>query len=282
MAHYQFRKVKLIDPQDIVYLDFCTECALKKQTLKPKLPPTAINKLSLFFEDLMRDLLTEHFSLSPKRILSFEERCNQFGYIQKYREIDAVSVERSQPDLLFEIKTSSNPNPQTVIRKAKKQLKKSQYIASHLGGNLKLCIIYIDIFPKRMLNPSELSLCDVDFHNTLDSLQENMLEETTSCVIFPGIKVWHLAVERELIDNLSLWTEAQTEIEQNEYKRREREALIAKGIPSEEFPEFLRQANQTQTASKIIQFGEFNGETVLGNAFRNAQRKQKSHCLIAQ
>ena len=229
----------------------------------------------------MRDLLTEHFSLSPKRILSFEERCSQFGYTQKYREIDAVSVKRSQPNILFEIKTSSNPNPNTVISKAKKQLKKSQDIASHLGSNLRLCIIYIDIFPKRVLKASDLSLSDVDFQNTLDSLQKNMLGEKTSCIVFSGVELWQKAVKKGLIDNLSLWTEAQTEIEENIYKRQERGALIAKGVPSEEFPEFLRQANTTQTTPKILQFGEFNGETTLGNAFRNAQRKKKSPCLVA-
>ena len=217
MVNYQFRKVKLIYPQDIVYLDFCAECALKRQSLKPKLPPTAINKLSLIFEDVMRDWLEEPFSLSPERILSFEERCSQFGYIQKYREIDAVGVKRLQPNVLFEIKTSSNPNPNIVINKAKKQLKKSQYIADNRWSNLKLCIIYIDIFPERVLELSDLSSSDVDFHNTLDSLQKNVAKEKTSCLICSGIEVWQMAVERGLIDNLSLWTEAQMEIEQNFY-----------------------------------------------------------------
>jgi predicted nuclease of predicted toxin-antitoxin system len=112
-----------------------------------------------------------------------------------------------------------------VISKAKKQLKKSQHIVSIACSNLKLCIIYIDLFCDRSLELSELSAPDINFYKTIDFLQENM---------------------------------------------------------SEEFPEFLRQGNITQTTPKILQFGEFNGETTLGKAFGNAQPKKKSQCLIAQ
>ena len=281
MANQQFRKVKLIDSKDKVYLDFCTEHALKRQTLKPKLPQTAINKLSLFFEDVMRNLLAEYFTLTGKRILAFEERNNQFGYIQKYREIDAVSVERSQPDLLFEIKTSSNPNPQTIIRKAKKQLEKSQKIISFLKSNLKLCIVYIDISSEQILQSSELSLSDVDFYNTLDYLQTNISEERVSCIIFSGVEIWHQAIKKKLIDRPSLWTEAQQEIEENIDKRQQREALIAEGVSPEDFPEFLKPETAKKTSPTILQFGEFNGATSFQQAFLKAQKKQKSQHLVA-
>ena len=105
MVSQQFRKVKLVNARDTAYLNFCSECALARRTLKDKLPPTAINQLSLLFEDVVRDFISEYFTLTTDRILSFEERANGFNYIQKYREIDAVSVERSQPNWLFEIKT---------------------------------------------------------------------------------------------------------------------------------------------------------------------------------
>ena len=275
MATQQFRKVKLIDTQDSVYLNFCSECALARRTLKDKLPPTAINQLSLLFEDVVRNLLGEYFTLTANRILSFEERCNnQFGYIQKYREIDAVGIERSQPDLLFEIKTSSNPNPQTVIGKAKKQLRKSQKIASLLKSNLKLCIVYIDIFSQQIIQPSKLSSSKIEFCNTLNSLQKNMTEAETSCLVLSGVEVWHQAINQGLIDNSCLWTEAQKEMAENIYKRQQREALIAKGIPPEKFPEHLQPRNTKQTTPKIIQFGEFNRETSFSQAWRNARRKQ--------
>ena len=111
--------------------------------------------------------------------------------------------------------------------------------------------------------------------HTLDSLQTNILEERVSCIIFSGVEVWHQAIRKELIDNSSLWTEAQKEMEENIYKRQQRESLIAKGVSSEEFPEFLKQGNVTQTRPKILRFGEFNGETNFGKALLNAQRKQK-------
>ena len=281
MANQQFRKVKLIDSQDTVYLDFCTECALKRQTLKPKLPPTAINKLSLFFEDVMRNLLAEYFTLTAKRILSFEEQCNQFSYIQKYREIDAVGIERSQPNVLFEIKTSSNPNPQKVIYKARKQLAKSQKVASFLNPDLKLCIIYIDISSEQSVKLSELSLPALDFYSTLDSLQVNMSEERVSRIILSGVEVWQQAIKKGLIDNFSLWTEAQKEIEENSYKRQQRKALIAQGVSSEEFPDFLEPKNITHTPT-MLQFGKFQGGTSFQKAFLKAQRKQKSQHLVAQ
>lgn len=281
MANQQFRKVKLIDSQDAVYLDFCTECALKRQSLKPKLPQTAINKLSLLFEDVMRNLLAEYFTLTGKRILAFEEKNNQFGYIQKYREIDAIGVERSQPSLLFEIKTSSNPKPQTIIRRAKEQLEESKKVSSFLNKNLKLCIVYIDIFSEERLQSYELSLSDVDFYNTIDSLQTNMLEGRVSCIVFSGVEIWHQAIIKGLIDNSSLWTEAQTEIEENIDKRQQREVLIAEGVSPEDFPEFLKPETAKKTSPTILQFGEFNGATSFQQAFLKAQKKQESQHLIA-
>lgn len=281
MANQQFRKVKLIDSQDKVYLDFCTECALKRQTLKPKLPPTAINKLSLVFEDVIRNLLTEYFSLTVKRILSFEERCNQFGYIQKYREIDAVGIERSRPNLLFEIKTSSKPNPEKVIGKARKQLRKSKEIAYLLNSNLKLCVIYIDIYSQKTIIPSALSSFNVSLGKTFNALQADVLEEIP-CIIFSGVEIWHQAIRKRLIDNSSLWTEAQTEIEENIDKRQQREALIAEGVSPEVFPKFLKLETAKKTSPTILQFGEFNGATSFQKAFLKAKKKQKSQHLIAR
>lgn len=281
MANQQFRKVKLIDSQDKVYLNFCSECASARLTFKEKLSPTAINQLSLLFEDVIRSLLSEYFTLTANRILSFEERCNQFGYIQKYREIDAVAVQRSQPDLLFEIKTSSNSNPEKVISKAKKQLKKSQEVASLLNSKLKLCVIYIDIYSQKRITPRSLSSFDASLGNTLNSIQANVLEEIP-CLVLSGAEIWYQAVSRGLIENSCLWTEAQTEIEENIDKKDRRNALIAKGIPAEEFPEHLQLKNTKPTTPKITQFGEFNGETSFQKAFLQAQQKQKYQHLVAQ
>ena len=273
MANQQFRKVKLVDGQDIAYLNFCSECASRRRTLKDKLPPTAINQLSLLFEDVIRNFLKKYFTLTAKRILSFEERCNGLSYIQKYREIDALGLERSQPNLLFEIKTSSNPNPEKIIGKARKQLRKSKKVASLLNSNLKLCVIYIDIYSQKTIIPSALSSFDINLGKSLNSLQENMLEEIP-CIVLSGAKIWHQALSRGLIDNSSLWAEAQAEIKENIYKREHAEALIAKGIPSEK--------SHDKTTTKIIQFGDFNGETSFGKAFLKAQQKQKYQHLVAQ
>lgn len=281
VANQQFRKVKLINTQDTAYLNFCSECALRRQTLKPKLSPTAINKLSLVFEDVMRNLLAKYFILTANRILSFEERRNQSGYIQKYREIDAVGVERSQPNLLFEIKTSSKPNPEKVIGKARKQLRKSKEVASLLNSNLKLCVIYIDIYSQKTITPSALSSFNVSLGKTFNALQADMLEEIP-CIVLSGAEIWYQAVSRGLIENSFLWTEAQTEIEENIYKQDRRNALIAEGITAEEFPDNLQLRSTKQTTPQILQFGEFNEETSFRKAFLKAQQKQKSQHLVAQ
>ena len=103
-----------------------------------------------------------------------------------------------------------------------------------------------------------------------------MLEEKVSCIILSGVEVWHQAIRKKLIDNSSLWTEAQKEIEENIDKRQQRETLITQGITLEEFPEHLQLRNTKQTTPKILQFGEVNGETSFSKAFLKAQDKQKS------
>lgn len=264
MANQQFRKVKSIDTQNSVYLNFCSKRASERRTLKNKLPPTAINQLSLLFEDVTRNLLSEYFTLTDKRILAFEERCNQFGYIQKYREIDVVGVQRSQPYLLFEVKTSSSINQEKVIHKAKKQLRKSQEIASWLNPELKLCIIYIDIYSHKIIRPRSLHSFDTSFSKDLNSIQTNTSEEIP-CIILSGAEIWYQAVSRGWIENSCLWTEAQAEIEENMDKQNRKKASIAEGAPAE-----------------ILQFGEFNGETSFQQAFLKARQKQKRQHLIAR
>ena len=272
MANQQFRKVKLVDSQDKAYLDFCSERALAGRTLRDKLPPTAINQLSLLFEDIMRNLLREHFTLSANIILSFEERCNGFSYIQKYREIDAVGLDRSRPNLLLEIKTSSKPDPEKTIWKARKQLRKSKKVASWLNPDLKLCVIYIDIYSQKTIIPSALSSFDIDLGKSLDILKSDVLEEIP-CIVLSGAEIWHRGLSRGLIENSSLWAEAQAEIEENIYKRELAEASKAKGIPAEKSPK--------KTTAKIFQFGDFNGETSFGQAFLKAQQKQKNQHSFA-
>jgi hypothetical protein len=79
-----------------------------------------------------------------------------------------------------------------------------------------------------------------------------------------------------------LWSEAQKEMEENIYKRQQREALIAQDVSSEKFPEFLKQGNTNKTIPTILQFGEFDGETSFQKALLKAQRQQKSQPLIAR
>ena len=94
--------------------------------------------------------------------------------------------------------------------------------------------------------------------------------------------MWQQAIKKGLIDNFSLWTEAQKEIENNIDKRQQREALIAQGVSSAEFPEFLKQGNITKTTPTILQFGEFQGGTSFQKAFFKAQLQQKSQPLVTR
>jgi hypothetical protein len=273
VVNARIRKVKLVAPESSGYRKFCAEHQLQRQSFRAKLAPTASNQLSLIFEQAVREWLGEQIPLMPERILWFEEQAGQFGYNQKYREIDAISQYRSQPDYLFEIKTSFDPK--NIISKACNQLNQSLYITSHRWSNLKTCIIYINTSPQDALNLSEIKASNVEFFSTLEFLQTGVEDEKIPCLILSGIDVWQIAVQRGLSDKPSLWTEAQAETIQNIHNRKEREALIAKDIPREYWSESLRQQNRSRSTPQIAYFDELASETNLGAAFQNALQKQK-------
>lgn len=273
MVNARIRKVKLVTPDSSGYRKFCAERQLERQSFKPKLAPTASNQLSHIFEQSVREWLGEQIPLLPERILWFEEQTGKFCYNQKYREIDVISEYHSQPDYLFEIKTSFDPK--NAISTACKQLNQSLYIASHRWSSLKRCIIYINTAPQEALNLSESESSKVEFFTTLQFLRTGVEEEKIPCLVLSGIEVWQIAVQRGLSNKPSLWADAQAETIQNIRNRKKREALIAKGIPREDWPESLRHQNRSRPAPEVAYYDELPSETNLGTAFRNALQKQK-------
>ena len=278
MVNARIRQVKLVALDSSSYRQFCAARRLENQSFRPKLSPTASNQLSLIFEQAIREWLGEQIPLIPERILCFEEQGGKFGYKQKYREIDAISERHSQPDYLFEIKTSFDRK--NAMSKASNQLNQSLYIASHRWSNLKPCIIYVNTAPEDVLNLSESNSSNVKFFKTLEFLDTGVYDENIPCLVLSGIDVWHIAVQRGLSNKPSLWAEAQAETIQNIHNRKEREALIAKDIPREDWPESLRQQYRSRSAPQVAYCDELASETNLGAAFRNALQKQKQACDI--
>ncbi|QFZ90995.2 hypothetical protein [Synechococcus elongatus] len=136
-----YRQQSLIDPQDLGYRRFCRDHKLINQKIGT---PATIDPTVVLAEEVelaVRHCLLLHFgSLSPHRILSYEQR-NAWGYQRHYRELDAVVGNRRNPQFFVEIKSVTQRG--RGLKTGQSQLQKSLAIAQERWRSLRGLLIEV-------------------------------------------------------------------------------------------------------------------------------------------
>ena len=179
-------------------------------------------------------------TLSDDRILAYEEAGRGGGYVRRYRELDAVSVDGGVR--AFEIKATRSER--SALRGAR-QLEKTGEIlrTGTLGrseGNL-FVLMWVDTggLPQREMDWSPAA-APSDLRVVLDEMP---VAGRVRLVRLEARHVWRRRGELEIVSDEGLWDEYQGEAEVAGRRR----ALTEAGVNAADWPEELREPERVAT-----------------------------------
>jgi hypothetical protein len=138
MASYS--RPRLVDEADSVYQQFLKQIRLQRDNQRAMRPPRQRDLFGGEAEAALRDWLGGQFSLSPKRILEYQQRKGR-NQITKYRELDALVLTPPKAAQVFEIKATMRANS---LRRATRQLRETQTILSMVYPRVTLTVLLVD------------------------------------------------------------------------------------------------------------------------------------------
>ncbi len=135
----RFSRPRLITFDDPAYRAHVEEMLLQRANQRALQPPSQRDLFGGEAEDVLRAMLEERFTLSPRRILDYHERRGQRQY-RKFRELDAV-VEDERRVHAFEIKASRTAR---ALHRAMAQLRDTSEILEPLFRTVATTLIFVD------------------------------------------------------------------------------------------------------------------------------------------
>ena len=135
----RFSHPRLITFDDPAYRAHVEEMMLQRANQRALQPPGQRDLFGGEAEELLRTALAEHFTLSPRRILDYNERRGQRMY-RKFRELDAL-VEDQQRVQVFEIKASCTAR---ALHRAMAQLRDISAILEPLFRTVATTLVFVD------------------------------------------------------------------------------------------------------------------------------------------
>lgn len=136
----RFSRPRLIDENDKQYQAFVARIMLTKDNQRAIRPPRARDLFGAEVEIALRGWLNQYYSLSDQRIIEYLEHRGRSA-ITKYRELDAVALEKSKHIHVFEIKASQKA---TSLRRATRQLHATRQILEMLFTRVYTTILLVD------------------------------------------------------------------------------------------------------------------------------------------
>lgn len=135
----RFSRPRLITFDDPAYRAHVEEMMLQRANQRALQPPSQRDLFGGEAEELLRTALGERFTLSPRRILDYNERRGQRMY-RKFRELDAL-VEEQQRVQVFEIKASRTAR---ALHRAMAQLRDISAILEPLFRSVSTTLVFVD------------------------------------------------------------------------------------------------------------------------------------------
>lgn len=136
----RFSRARLTDANDPQYRAFLRQIMIGKDNQRPTRPPLPRELFGGEAEAALRDWLGQHFALSERRIVEYNEHRGRTA-IKKYRELDAVAIPDPKTIEVFEIKASQKA---LSVRRASQQLRDTRSILGMLYFRVRTTILLVD------------------------------------------------------------------------------------------------------------------------------------------
>jgi hypothetical protein len=140
MAALSYARPRLTTPEDRRYREHVERFVLQRKNQRAIRPPRQRDIFGGQAEETLRAWLAEHYDLSERRILEYEQRQNKRATM-KYRELDAVVLEDKRTISVFEVKAS---RVSRSVRRAVAQLQETRAILRLLYPTVRATVLLVD------------------------------------------------------------------------------------------------------------------------------------------
>ncbi|NJN68178.1 MAG: hypothetical protein HC884_16430 [Chloroflexaceae bacterium] len=140
MSAVSYARPRLTTAQDKRYRAHVEQFLLQRKNQRAIRPPRQRDIFGGQAEEALRAWLGEHYSLSDRRILEYEQRQGRRAHT-RYRELDAVVIEDKRSVRVFEIKASRVARS---LRRAVAQLQETRAIIRLLYPTVSMTILLVD------------------------------------------------------------------------------------------------------------------------------------------
>ncbi len=141
MSHsVRYARPRLTTSDDRHYREYVAYYVVQRNNTKARHAPSQRTLFGYEAENVLRDWLRTRLRLSDQRILEYEEQRGGRLYI-KYRELDALVVERHHTAWVFEIKASRR---MASVKRACRQLRETRDILHLLFPKVYATILLVD------------------------------------------------------------------------------------------------------------------------------------------
>ena len=196
-------------------------------------PASAASRIADAFEGIVREALTRISNISDNRILAYEESHKRYGYLRKFRELDAIAV--GTPMTVFEIKTSRS---EKSALNGRSQLRKTGEVieSGSIGqtNGIALVLIWIDTGG----DPTELvTWRTVHSPDDLSIVFQDVCDEQRYCFVrISAEEAWAWRRELDVVVEDYVWEQHEKEKAIKERRRALREA----GVDPSDWPMEIR------------------------------------------
>lgn len=246
------RNVTFVRTDDPEYRAHCAYHAQANRSLRDTLNPSPLQKLSRAMETVFRDWLSQHISLSARRILRYEYLKRSGQYRTCFKEIDAIEVagpESDRPVRLFEMKCSTNA---TSLGAAGSQLMKAIRPLRCRWRGIYRHAVLVAVLPEQMNLPGPIMPLDARL-----PLPEEATPDQRINTYLDAEALWQWGQDTGALNApVDLLEAAQEEARATIERRRQRRALKQKGIPQSKWPEHVRPATPDVPETKTATYGD--------------------------
>lgn len=152
----RIKDVQLVTPRDVGYSNCCEERVLSKMHLRERCEQHANSKVSAVIEDCVRRWLSTIATVPRERVLAFKGYRRSAGWIEMYRELDAVIGDSGWPSVFVEVKTAGR-RPARKRLAGRAQLRSALAVARRRWPDIRGTVLVVSLLENGEITPLPLA-----------------------------------------------------------------------------------------------------------------------------
>lgn len=247
----KYKDIELIPENDDRYLVFREKLSLKNMHLRESLEATNIQKITKIIEQIVQEFFARNINCTQSKILRYLSLHGIGHYEENFREIDVVIGEKSNPQIIVEIKTTANV--ENMLKKASNQVFKTWKLIKVNWYEAIPVTVIIALGDQQSSENWKLSELNAMINLVKESSGTITYPSDVPAFVISSKEVWNWCVSNHIVkDKDELFIDATKDANDLINFRIQRKSLIEDGIPVEEWPSELTNHSTQDTPDPTI------------------------------